>query len=103
MNMKDHILSTLREQFDRWEDLLTGQNEVQINAPLLPSPWSTKDNIARSLSFSSLLTTITRNITRNCLPVGKSHESLLPTPAYLNPPVAWLGNHRHPGNYSLAD
>ncbi len=43
MNMQDHILSALRELFDRWEALLTGMSEAQITAHLLPSPWSTKD------------------------------------------------------------
>ena len=43
MNMKDHILTALREQIDRWEGLLDRLNNDQINAPLLPSNWSTKD------------------------------------------------------------
>jgi hypothetical protein len=46
MNMKDHILTGLREQFNRWEELLAGMGVDQITAPLLPSDWSTKDNIA---------------------------------------------------------
>lgn len=46
MNMQDHILGALREQFDRWEELLTTMSEEQITAPLLPSTWSTKDLVA---------------------------------------------------------
>ena len=46
MNMKEHILTALREQFDRWEELLASMSEEQINAPLLPSEWSIKDVIA---------------------------------------------------------
>jgi hypothetical protein len=46
MNMKEHILTALREQFDRWEELLASLSEEQIAAPLLPSDWSTKDIIA---------------------------------------------------------
>jgi hypothetical protein len=46
MDMKEHILTALREQFDRWEELLTSMSEVQIKAPLLPSEWSIKDVIA---------------------------------------------------------
>ena len=46
MNMKEHILTALREQFDRWEELLASISEEQINAPLLPSEWSIKDVIA---------------------------------------------------------
>lgn len=46
MNMKDHILAALREQFDRWEDLLAGMTPDQLAAPLLPSPWCPKDVVA---------------------------------------------------------
>ena len=46
MNMKEHILTALREQFDRWEELLASMSEEQIKAPLLPSEWSIKDVIA---------------------------------------------------------
>lgn len=46
MNMKDHILAALREQFNQWEDLLTNMREEQIISPHLPSQWSTKDEIA---------------------------------------------------------
>jgi hypothetical protein len=43
MNMKQHILAALREEFDRWEELLAGMSEEQLTAPLLPSIWSAKD------------------------------------------------------------
>jgi hypothetical protein len=46
MNMKEHILTALREQFDRWEKLLASLSEEQITAPHPPSTWSTKDEIA---------------------------------------------------------
>jgi len=46
MNMKDHIVTALREQFDRWEDLLASLSGEQITAPQMPSDWSTKDVIA---------------------------------------------------------
>ena len=46
MNMKEHILSALKEQYDRWESLLAGLSEEQITTPHLPSIWSTKDVIA---------------------------------------------------------
>jgi hypothetical protein len=46
MNMKDHILAALREQFNRWEELLVSMNKAQLTAPHLPSHWSTKDEIA---------------------------------------------------------
>jgi hypothetical protein len=46
MNDKDHILATLREEFDRWEALLASLTEEQITAPQLPANWSIKDVIA---------------------------------------------------------
>jgi hypothetical protein len=46
MNMKEHILAALRELFDRWEELLASLSDEQITAPLLPSRWSVKDEIA---------------------------------------------------------
>jgi hypothetical protein len=45
MDMKGHILAALREEFDRWEELLMGLSAEQIAAPLLPSAWSIKDVI----------------------------------------------------------
>ena len=33
MNMKDHILAALREQFERWEELLANLSEEQVVAP----------------------------------------------------------------------
>jgi hypothetical protein len=46
MNMKEHILAALREQFNRWEELLASMSEAQLTTPHLPSHWSTKDEIA---------------------------------------------------------
>jgi hypothetical protein len=46
MNMKDHILAALREQFHRWQDTLTSLSMEQVTTPLIPSQWSIKDNIA---------------------------------------------------------
>ena len=46
MNMKEHILAALREQFDRWEALLGGMAEERITAPQTTSEWSVKDVIA---------------------------------------------------------
>jgi hypothetical protein len=51
MNMKDHILSALREQFVQWEELLSQMSEDQITAPLLPSAWSTKDVLAHLMAW----------------------------------------------------
>lgn len=46
MNMKEHVLAALREEFNRWEELLANMSEEQITTPLLPSNLSTKDVIA---------------------------------------------------------
>ena len=46
MTMKDHILAALKEELERWQDLLAGLSEKQVNASLLPSPWSIKDVIS---------------------------------------------------------
>ncbi len=46
MNMKEHILTALREQFNRWEELLASMSDERITAPHLPSNWSIKDVIA---------------------------------------------------------
>ncbi len=46
MDMKDHLLAALREEFDRWDELLTGLSEAEITTPLVPSNWSIKDVMA---------------------------------------------------------
>lgn len=43
MNMKDHILTALREQFNHWEALLTSLNNEQITKPGFDDDWSIKD------------------------------------------------------------
>ena len=51
MNMQEHILMALREQFNQWEALLASLNDEQITAPLLPSDWSIKDVIAHLMAW----------------------------------------------------
>lgn len=46
MNMKDHILAALREQFGHWEELLASLSDEQITAPHFDLGWSIKDVIA---------------------------------------------------------
>ena len=43
MNMKEHLLTALKEQLNRWEELLDHLSNNQINVLLVPSNWSTKD------------------------------------------------------------
>ena len=46
MNMKQHILTALREQFDRWEEVLSSMSEDQITGLHTLSDWSTQDVMA---------------------------------------------------------
>ena len=46
MNMKAHILAALREQFERWEELLATLSDEQISAPHFDLDWSIKDVVA---------------------------------------------------------
>jgi hypothetical protein len=46
MNMKDHILAALREQLERWDELLGSLSEEQITAPRFDLNWSIKDVVA---------------------------------------------------------
>lgn len=46
MNMKEHILTALREQFERWEALLARLGDAQITVPRFDDNWSIKDVIA---------------------------------------------------------
>ena len=46
MNMQEHILAALREQFDRWEALLADISDEQITTSHVASGWSIKDEIA---------------------------------------------------------
>lgn len=46
MNMKDHILAALKEQFDSWEELIANLSDEQITSPHFDFDWSIKDVIA---------------------------------------------------------
>ena len=54
MNMKDHILSALRELFDSWEELLASLREEQITAPQFDLDWSIKDVIAHLWAWQQI-------------------------------------------------
>jgi hypothetical protein len=54
MNMKEHILTALREQFDRWEELLAGLSEEQITAPHFDYDWSIKDMITHLWAWQQI-------------------------------------------------
>jgi hypothetical protein len=54
MNMKEHILTALREQFDSWEELLTSMDEEQITAPRFDYDWSIKDVMAHLWAWQQI-------------------------------------------------
>ena len=43
MNMKEHILAALREQFERWEELLANLSEAQVTRARFDHAWSIQD------------------------------------------------------------
>jgi hypothetical protein len=51
MNMKEHILMAMREQFDQWEELLGQLSEPQLTTPQLAASRSIKDVIAHVWSW----------------------------------------------------
>jgi hypothetical protein len=54
MNMKEHILAALHEQFERWNELLTGLSEVEINTPRFDLEWSIKDVMAHLWAWQQI-------------------------------------------------
>ena len=54
MNLEDHIMSALREQFEQWEILLAGLSEEQILAPSFDLDWSIKDMIAHLWAWQQI-------------------------------------------------
>jgi hypothetical protein len=46
MSEKQHVLTALREEFKRWEELLASLTEAQITAPEFADNWSIKDMVA---------------------------------------------------------
>lgn len=54
MNMKEHILAAMREQFERWEELLASLGEEQITAPRFDLDWSIKDVMAHLWAWQQI-------------------------------------------------
>jgi len=54
MDMKEHILTALREQFDLWEELLANISEEQITAPHFDFDWSIKDVMAHLWAWQQI-------------------------------------------------
>jgi hypothetical protein len=51
MDMKQHILAALREEFNSWEELLANMSETQITAPNQHGDGSVKDVIAHLMAW----------------------------------------------------
>lgn len=54
MNMKEHILAALREQFNHWEELLASLSEEEITAPHFDYDWSIKDVMAHLWAWQQI-------------------------------------------------
>lgn len=54
MNMKEHILTALSEQFNRWEELLASLSDAQVTAPHFDDNWSIKDVIAHLWAWQQI-------------------------------------------------
>ena len=54
MNMKEHILAALREQFESWEQLLASLREGEITAPHFDLDWSIKDVVAHLWAWQQI-------------------------------------------------
>jgi hypothetical protein len=54
MNMKDHILAALREQFYRWQELLANLSDEQVISPQVDYDWSIKDVIAHLWAWQQI-------------------------------------------------
>ncbi len=54
MNMKEHILAALKEEFDNWEKLLASLSEEQITAPRFDLDWSIKDVVAHLWAWQQI-------------------------------------------------
>ena len=54
MNMKDHILTALKEQFERWEELLSYLDDEQLTTPCFDLDWSIKDVMAHLWAWQQI-------------------------------------------------
>ena len=54
MNMKEHILAALREEFESWEELLASLSEEQITAPQFDYDWSINDVMAHLWAWQQI-------------------------------------------------
>ncbi len=79
MNDKAQIITQLRDEFDRWETLLSGLSEEQITIPHLPANLSIKDVIAHLWTWQQ------RSIARMDAALHDREPEFPGWPAGLNP------------------
>ena len=78
---REEILTKLKAEFERWEELLANLNEQQITASQLPNGWSIKDLIAHLMAWQEVTLTRLEAAHRNQEPTfpkwlaGQSPES----------------------------
>lgn len=81
MSQKDQVLSSLKEEFKHWENLLAGLSEEQITARQLAGDWSIKDVIAHLYGWQR------RSVARLDAALHH-HEPVVPGwPTHLSPSV----------------
>src|SRR5215211_9151619 len=54
MNLKEHILAALQEQFESWEKLLSSLDEKEITTPHFDFDWSIKDVMAHLWAWQQI-------------------------------------------------
>lgn len=54
MNMKEHILAAMREQYEAWEALLASLGEEKITTPIFDYGWSIQDVIAHLWAWQQI-------------------------------------------------
>jgi len=54
MNMKDHILAALREQFNSWDELLSSLSEELLTTPYFDFDWAIKDVMAHLWAWQQI-------------------------------------------------
>src|SRR5690554_592899 len=79
MNTKEEMLTGLREELSRWQELLAGLSEEQITAPDLPGGWSIKDVMAHLMAWQL------RSIARVEAALDGSEPQFPHWPAHLEP------------------
>ncbi len=65
MSMKQHILLALREQYERWDELLAGLTEAQATTPLPASTWCVRDVISHLWAWQQRSTARVEAASRN--------------------------------------